>query len=511
MARKRIYNTNRFDGGMTDSPRDTSNLTKLAYISHLDIYRDPNRMFVMPGFESVEGLGEDSDGIKIYDLRAFTDSVDARRIYALGTRADGTGSKIFEVDDQAGATTWVAGGVLNTVEGNHNMPDRPFLGYDNPKLLYPVNSGSGFGLSIGTNGASSYSRYNPTGFTVYDSTRFTLERGFNGTLYYVHGSSGGVRSVNASDAPLAKPVAGVPRDIASGDYTIGVLQQRSDPLRGSTLIWDAASLLADQNVRLRNADVRAIGHINGSWVVAWNEGLFTNSSSAAGGNGRASIGVTIIAGETPYTVWEKDGFSGSLYTDNDQFPIKGGYNNSVMFYARMARNVAKTEFDGGVYCVGTAQPESQIAVSQLLNTESLGVVENVFNSGRRFYFAHSNDGSVSRLQRFETGTYNVPATIETLIYGADSPYLKELNGISVVTEDLPAGGSVQCFYRTDEDDAWTTMGTSNTAGKQKHNFTKANGTPIGRFQEIQFRIVITGKTAVKNIMVAVTESDDLPF
>jgi hypothetical protein len=83
--------------------------------------------------------------------------------------------------------------------------------------------------------------------------------------------------------------------------------------------------------------------------------------------------------------------------------------------------------------------------------------------------------------------------------------------VSVVTEDLPSGGSVVCSYRKDEDDAWTTMGTSNTEGTRKHNFTKANGTPIGRFQEIQFKIVITGKTAVKNILVAIEETDDLPF
>jgi hypothetical protein len=135
----------------------------------------------------------------------------------------------------------------------------------------------------------------------------------------------------------------------------------------------------------------------------------------------------------------------------------------------------------------------------------------VFQTGYSTYIAHSTDGSVSRLDNFETGTYNVPATIETLIYGADSPYLKQLKGLSVVTENLPASGSVVCYYRTDEDSSWTTMGTSSVTGKQKHSFTKANGTPIGRFQEIQFKIVITGKVTVKNIFVAIEETEDLPF
>jgi hypothetical protein len=127
------------------------------------------------------------------------------------------------------------------------------------------------------------------------------------------------------------------------------------------------------------------------------------------------------------------------------------------------------------------------------------------------YLIHGGDGSVSRLDNFETGTYNVPATIETLIYGADSPYQKELKGVSIVTEDLPSGGSVVCSYRTDEDSAWTTMGTSDETGKRRHSFTKAGGTPIGKFQEIQFKFVITGKTSVKNIRVDIEETDNLPY
>jgi hypothetical protein len=254
----------------------------------------------------------------------------------------------------------------------------------------------------------------------------------------------------------------------------------------------------------------AIGYIEGAWGIVHEQGLFNNTGSVIG-NGIASVGVSLISGESVVKLWEKTGFIGARFTENDIIPIKGGYTSTMLAHVRMATNVAKTEYLSGVFAIGRNNINSSISVSQLLDTSSLGVIENVYNSGRRFYFAHSNDGSVSRLQRFDTGTYDVPATIETLIYGADSPFLKELNGISVITEDLPSGGSVVCSYRTDEDSAWTTMGTSNTTGTRKHNFTKANGTPIGRFQEIQFRIVITGKTSVKNIMVAVTETDDLPF
>lgn len=511
MARKIPISISRFNGGMTDAIRDTSNPTKFAYISHFDIYRDPNQMYVMPGFESVEGLSGDPTGIKIYDLRAFTDEVDSRDIFALGTKSDGTGSKIFVIR-QGTDTEWQATNTLNTVEGADDLVERPFLTFQNSKLLYPVEDASSANvLKIGTNGGSAYSSYAPATFTTITTDRYLVEKGFNGTLYAGHPAFGAVRSLTSSALTNVKTFSGTFADLATGDYTIGIAQGLSAPLRTSVLIWDSASLLADQNVRVINTFPEAIGYVQGSWVVSTQSGLYDGSASSAGGNGISTIDVHVVSGETPYRIWGYEGVPATQYTQNDMFPIKGQYDGTMLFHTRMATNEAKTEYFQGVMAVGTNRANSPIAVSQLLNTFSLGVVETVYNSGRRFYFAHGNDGSVSRLQRFDTGTYNVPATIETLIYGAQSPYLKELNGVAVVTENLPSGSSVKVDYRTDVDSAWVELGTSSVTGKQKHQFTRANGTPIGRFQEIQFRITCTGKIVLKNIKIDLTETDDLAF
>jgi len=64
-------------------------------------------------------------------------------------------------------------------------------------------------------------------------------------------------------------------------------------------------------------------------------------------------------------------------------------------------------------------------------------------------------------------------------------------------------------YRTEPDGSWVSLGTS-TSGK-KHNFTRANGVPIGKFQEIQFRIIATGKIVITGLSVGLSESDDLPY
>jgi hypothetical protein len=100
---------------------------------------------------------------------------------------------------------------------------------------------------------------------------------------------------------------------------------------------------------------------------------------------------------------------------------------------------------------------------------------------------------------------------ESLVFGANSPNYKKLNGISVHTENLPASGSVVVKYRTDQDSAWTTIGTSSTTGTQVHNFTRNGATQIGRFQEIQFRVEVTGNAPVKNIHIALEEQDTTPY
>lgn len=511
MARKLTTVISRFDGGMTDAIRDTSNPTKFAYISHFDIYRDPNQMYVMPGFESLNGFSGNATGIKVYDIRAFTTEVDGREIYALGTKSDGTGSKIFHITESS-STEWSATNPLNAVEGSDNLVARPFLAYENPKLLFPVEDASSANvLKIGTTGASSYSSYAPATFSIINTSRYLFEKGFNGTLYALAQNWGAVRSLTASALTNVKTTGGNPIDLATGDYTIGIAQTLGAPVRASVLVWDSASLLADQNVRVVNHQSGAIGYVQGTWVLATDSGLYEDSNASSNGNGIATIDVHVVSGETPHRIWGKEGVPAAVYTENDMFPIKGQYDGAMMFHVRMATNTAQTEFYQGVMAVGTNRPDSPIAVSQLLNTSSLGVVETVYNSGRRFYFAHGLDGSVSRLQRFDTGTYDVPATIETLVYGANSPYLKELNGISVVTENLPASASVKVDYRTDVDSAWVELGTSNTTNRQKHVFTRAQGTPIGRFQEIQFRITCTGKIVLKNIKIDITETDDLAF
>jgi len=503
MARTRIYNHSRFDGGMTHNKRDTSDLTKFALLSHLDIYRDHNEMHVMPGFVSDNGFGGSATGLKVYDIRNFAEIGSSTSIFALGTKSDGTGSKIFERN--LSESQWKVSTLTGTTgEGSANLIAYPFFWFSGSDFHYPVVSSTTAVIARHGPTAADYQASWQSWLSVIPTGRTEYITGFNSVAYVTKGGiATGVSSISASAMTANAKTTGInPRSIASGNYQIGIVGSIDTPTRSQALLWDAASLLADQNIQIGNGLAEVVGNPGGIWAT-----VSRNGNRSPENNGVDNMTIRVLTGESQDTLLNVPS-TATINAITDIYSLNGYYENAMLWYGKITRDSETVE---GVWALGKKDINSQYGVTLLLNTSSLGLVENAKVFGSLFYFAHGADGSVSRLGNFRTGTYNIPATIETLIYGADSPYLKQLKGLSIVTENLPSGGSVVCSYRTDEDSAWVTMGASDTVGKQKHNFTKANGTPIGRFQEIQFKIVITGRVTVKNILVAIEETEDLSF
>jgi len=506
MARKKIYNHNRFDGGMTDNPRDTLDLTKMAFISHLDIYRDPNQMYVLPGYIDDMSIGGDADGMKLYDIRAmhYVDS----KLFAVGTKSDGTGSKVFFKDDPTD-TNWQAatGG-----EGTDNLAAETYLvGTTSSNLFYSTvdtttNVSKYDGASVTDNVATIIASVGTP-----NSFRIVAERAFDNIFYANKGGQDtGVSLINGATFTLTQKTTGsIIQDIQTADDTIGLFGSVNYPSRCNLLIWDSASLLIDQNIDFGLGRPAALGYPAGVWVGVVNEGVdIINQTLLAKETNRESMAIKAAVGTTSETLYR---LYAPTNTNGKIMPVRAQYFDAFLFYARIPADATPTEYREGLWAVGKNQIDSPLAISIPFDTTSLGSVEKVYQMGTYYYLIHSNDGSISRVDTLD-GTYDVPGTIETLIYGADSPYQKELDGVSIITENIPASASVQVEYRTDIDTAWVSMGTSSTTNKQKHNFTRiAGGTPIGKFQEIQFRITFTGKIVVKNILVATTETDELPF
>jgi len=513
MARKQTININRFDGGMTDNVRDTSNPTKFAYISHFDIYRNRNVMHTMPGYVPFNGFDGNANGIKAYDpkdINVLGLSTPQTTIMLLAEKADGTGSKLF-TKATADSEWQIPTATGFQAEGSSPLVSKPFLITEvaGTNVYYPVTSGGSTfianqDLTTGINGTWG-GAMTGTG----NGRKWNHIQTSNGDVYFFIPQEVDVAKITSSAVTRsAKTTSLGIGDIGAGDYIMGIggsIINRN----ARSLLWDYASLLADQNNRLGNGFVSVCEVPSNIFCYVIDEGIVQDAVNTARANGKASMALKVLQGESADTVFRMYGYT---HATGEIYATKGYWLDSMTWYAKIPTNASGTAWREGVWAFGRADAESQMGVSVLLDTSSLGSVYSTRWIGNTCWFVnHSGDGSISYLDNIETGTYNVPATIETLVYGSGTPYLKELNGISVVTENLPASASIKVDYRTDLDSTWVELGTSSVTGKQKHSFTKAQGTPIGRFQEIQFRITATGKIGIKNIKIDITETDDLSF
>jgi hypothetical protein len=498
MARKRTFLTNRWSGGMTDDTRNTNDLSKCARVSHLDIYRDPNQMYVIPGYVSDNAYDGSATGAKIFNFRAleYVPGTDVS-IVAVGNKADGTGSRLFKKTSPT-ANEWE---LLGTAQGTDDLYAGTYLHLGSE--YYYVTRAGGVNYISRNNTSAVVDKHVTLGSGIGN---FVIEKTKNNLVYGTNGGAS-IDELTTSVSANAKTTAIVPRDIQDANDYIALFGNRAFPDTTGLLIWDQAGSLVDQNILFGAGVGIAIGFPSGNFVGVLSEGLTFQALTQTANevNGRFAMSVKVATGntvETLYRVYADDN------TNSDIQPTRGKYHDTMLWYAKIPKDWGDYE---GVWACGKGDINQPLGISILFDTSSLGQMRRVYNFGSHYFFLHDDDGSVSRLDNFETGVYDVPAIYETLVYGADTPFLKQFEGLSITTEDLPASASVQVEYRTDENSTWVSLGTSAITGRQKHNFTKANGVPIGKFQEIQFKLTFTGRIVVKSLTVAIVETDDLSF
>jgi hypothetical protein len=159
-------------------------------------------------------------------------------------------------------------------------------------------------------------------------------------------------------------------------------------------------------------------------------------------------------------------------------------NNCIYWYAKIPLDASATTSLEGIWSFGKLTDGQPWALS--LHREVPTAFEVFHMQGDYTYFAHGNDGSVSRTHDDET--YSLTSTYDSLIFNdGDGSIEKALHGASVTFEALTSGQSVTLKYRKDGATAWTTAKTESTIGKLSLT------APLrGNFREIQFRIESTG-------------------
>ena len=502
MSRKITRSITRFDGGITDKLR-SGDYSKCAHVSHFDIYRDMNRLYPMPGYVADQDtVSGGADDLQQYNVKAFFYS--SGKFFAVGTKSNGTGNKLMSKN--TATDDWT----LETEEGSYNLADNTFL-YVTPaggEALYVTNNGGNTYITLNSIG-SSVTDAHETLQTSITSLQHVVEYAFDDDYYVNTGVDDVARISGTTVTDPAKDTGFTVTDIQSGDEQVGIMGYRFFPYRSQLLLWDSASTLADQKIEFGDGRNSALGYVSGIWVAAVSENINSQTQFDDTANGEYSLAIKYAAPGGAKTMTR---LYGATNTNGVLTPTRSKHRDAMLFYARIPQDATPTTYKEGIWAVGQAQEGSPIALSLLLDTGDLGSIEGYYSVGKHHFFSHNDDGSVSRLDAIDSGTYDVNAEYHTLFFGSDSVVLKELNGIGILTEDIPSGASVSAYFRLDENDSWTAMGSSSTTGAEQHQFTRrSDGTPVGKFREIQFRVVVSGKVIIKNITVSYNETDDLGF
>ena len=143
--------------------------------------------------------------------------------------------------------------------------------------------------------------------------------------------------------------------------------------------------------------------------------------------------------------------------------------------------------------VSSSFPKQQIVSTILTGASTMTEVKTAIDSNNAVYT--SQDGVV------ETGLYT----------GADASKEKYLKGISAYFSPLPSGGSVQLFYKKNEDTTWTHIFNETTANAISHEAVniESTGTILPIFREIAFRAELGGGAELTGLKFKYEEEQNL--
>jgi hypothetical protein len=446
----------------------------------------------------------DADGLTEHNIRAFFYDGTMR---AVGYKEDGTGSKLFE----KGAPTDAGWEATDNGEGADDLFLNTFLVRNGGTSWFATTSGTTTYLAKNDGTVTTDKAATLAGALLESTNDYLLsEQALDGNYYANTGNDDLIAlGTSAVTDPICATIDTV-TDLQQGDAQLAFVGYNTFPHTGVFSIWD---LTANPNETLYRYALgmgipRAVGKIGSQWGVVMDEGIGLGSQSqlAETTNGVYGMNVALVSGAE---VRSHARIEAATNTNGKIVSSRGTHRDAMLFYARLAQDAVPSVYKEGIWAFGLNK-RGMPALSLLLDTSSLGSIEKHYPVGYHHFFAHAGDGSVSRLDSL-TGTYDETCVWESLCFGADSPYRKGLDGVTVATDPLPVGGSVVLKYRTTPYAGWATLGSSTEDGRTSHTFTRIDGVPIGSFPEIQFRLETIGSAGVRGFFVNLTELDDLAY
>lgn len=265
--------------------------------------------------------------------------------------------------------------------------------------------------------------------------------------------------------------------------------------RGYINIWDLALTQSTEKVDVGNGNVRIVGSA-GDTLFCVVDNFIDDAVKSANkptmeikqyvGNGRM---------ETTHILEIPTNIATTTYSDTWDFAVsnmKIQRNTQILFYARLPKDSTGTTFNEGLWTVGK-NTRGQLALTLQIDTEGLGMPENIFAFAQQVFFIQK-DGGIKRLSE---DTYDNVALYTTLKMNEGNTQIeKKLIGIEIVTEPLEAGQTVSVYFKKNGDTSRTKIfdmtGENEITYETTYDINEDN-LPI--YKEIEFDIESTGGTA----------------
>lgn len=482
---------NNFSGGISDDIRKVTN-TEFQITKHFDIFSNPNRLTPYRSLETDTNDGSTSTGMKQYNVKDFLYASTSAKLYGLGQNATGKTKIVYKADATTG--NWV---LPSSSEGDGAVQNGCLVEFKDYLWGFQgTNQIFKWGLLSGTPSITN-------SVATVASTITSVAQGIiaaDANLYLAYNN---VLVRIAPGLTVTDSAKTVPSNYKITSLTnfgsfmaIGCSPASSYNGQSKIFIWNLSSDLFQETIDCGEGELRVLENIEGVLV-----GIIDRYLNNSTGAGRGSMIIGVYSNGS----WQvqKEIFTKKL--TGKSIPLSKAVKNNRLFWsAKIMTNDAGTTYDEGIWSFGRKNANYPFVttldiVDENVNTSgisSFGVAANFF------LISHSGDGSIDKTD--DTATYSQTSVFETLINDfGDAGIKKKIQLLNVTTVPLPSGSTITLKIRTDEDTAWTTIGTINTLSQMSRNFynIESTGEPFPFFREIQLRIESTGGAEVTSYKI----------
>jgi len=475
---------NRFDGGIIDDIREETN-KGFQISTHFDIFTNPLRLTPYRDTEANETKAQ-----KIIKFLYGNG-----KLYGLGVVSGQNYAKIFEKASNPITDSWTA-----STSGESSAGDR------NEDVFFYYNDGTQknlFGWRAGTH----LWKYQITGtpaFTdAYQAITYTnvaqpVIHPADDIAYFAHDNK--ISTLNAtsfSASALVLPENLIITDLEPwGNLLAIACKPKNAGEKSVVFLWDrdsSVTTLTDE-IDWGEGDLLYIANLDGQLIGITD--YFLNDGTLNADRGKLII--KKAAPQKARTVKEIQKTADDTTTFIPNPGTTAASRTKILKDNKIFFPVAASDQSETWRGVAVVDSRGVITMDLVEEDCSSSGIQGIFLLGNYWFIAHSNDGSVNRINN--SALYTNTSVYQSQKYTlGDASITKKLLGATVMTAPLPTAGQVVLKYRKNEETTWTTIFTEATDNSISFSAINTASGTLPEYKEIQFRIESTGGAEITGL------------